>query len=113
MARVLPPGIDLSTLEKILDHLSDIVGSENVSRDASYGALEGFHGQTNYGDPYATMGKNSSNVVQVPQPSGAVRPGTVDEVQKIVRLANTYKLPLWTVSRGKNLGLVIFHPSTR
>ncbi|KAJ9144931.1 hypothetical protein NKR23_g5732 [Pleurostoma richardsiae] len=37
-------------------------------------------------------------------PVGGVRPSAVEEVQQIVKLANTYKVPLWTVSRGKNLG---------
>ncbi len=36
--------------------------------------------------------------------SAAVAPGTAEEVQAIVRLANQYKTPLWPVSRGKNLG---------
>ena len=37
-------------------------------------------------------------------PSGAVAPASVEEIQAIVRLANEYKVPLWPVSRGKNLG---------
>ncbi|OJJ80657.1 FAD-binding oxidoreductase, partial [Aspergillus glaucus CBS 516.65] len=37
-------------------------------------------------------------------PSGAVRPSKVEQVRQIVKLANVYKVPLWTVSRGKNLG---------
>ncbi|KAL1970557.1 hypothetical protein VTN77DRAFT_4201 [Rasamsonia byssochlamydoides] len=95
---VLPPNIAASTFEEILDRLSEIVGPDNVSRNASHGALQGPHGQNSYGDPYA-MEKS-----QVPKASGAVRPGNVGEVQQVVHLANMYKLPLWTVSRGKNLG---------
>lgn len=34
----------------------------------------------------------------------AVGPTTVEEIQKILAIANEYKLPLWAVSRGKNLG---------
>ncbi|KAF4769137.1 hypothetical protein HAV15_008464 [Penicillium sp. str.  len=34
----------------------------------------------------------------------AVRPTTVEEIKKILAIANEYKLPLWIVSRGKNLG---------
>jgi len=38
-------------------------------------------------------------------PAGAaVAPGSVEEVQAIVRLANEHKVPLWPVARGKNLG---------
>ena len=36
--------------------------------------------------------------------SAALAPGSVEEVQAIVRLANEYRTPLWPTSRGKNLG---------
>lgn len=36
--------------------------------------------------------------------SAAVAPGSAEEVQAIVKLANQFKTPLWPVSRGKNLG---------
>ncbi|HEX7759332.1 MAG TPA: FAD-binding oxidoreductase [Caulobacteraceae bacterium] len=36
--------------------------------------------------------------------SAAVAPGSAEEVQAVVRLANEHKVPLWPVSRGKNLG---------
>ncbi|MBB3926896.1 4-cresol dehydrogenase (hydroxylating) [Sphingobium jiangsuense] len=38
------------------------------------------------------------------QPLGAVAPATVEEVQAIIRIANEHKVPLWTISRGKNFG---------
>ncbi|MCP5143504.1 MAG: FAD-dependent oxidoreductase [Gammaproteobacteria bacterium] len=37
-------------------------------------------------------------------PAGAVAPLTAAQVQTIVRLANRFKVPLWTISRGKNFG---------
>jgi len=37
-------------------------------------------------------------------PGAAVAPGTVGEVQEIVRIANRHRVPLWTISRGKNFG---------
>ncbi|HSG35790.1 MAG TPA: FAD-dependent oxidoreductase, partial [Sphingomonadaceae bacterium] len=37
-------------------------------------------------------------------PVGAVAPESVEEVQTVVRIANQYLLPLWPISRGKNLG---------
>ncbi|KAH8594526.1 hypothetical protein B0O99DRAFT_513907 [Bisporella sp. PMI_857] len=98
MASVSPPGIDHATFQKILQEFSDIVGEDNVSRDASYGSLEGPHGQHTYGDPYVLQAEKGR------EPSAAIRPSVVSEVQAIVRVANRYKCPLWTVSRGKNLG---------
>ncbi|HTM95737.1 MAG TPA: FAD-dependent oxidoreductase, partial [Croceibacterium sp.] len=37
-------------------------------------------------------------------PAGAISPETVEEVQAAIRVANQYKLPVWPISRGKNLG---------
>src|SRR6202451_3515009 len=39
-----------------------------------------------------------------PIPSAAVAPDGVEQVQKVVKIANQYKIPLWTISTGKNLG---------
>src|SRR5215813_10270665 len=36
--------------------------------------------------------------------SAAVAPETVDQVQAIVRIANQYRIPLYPVSTGRNLG---------
>ena len=35
-------------------------------------------------------------------PGAVVSPSSVEEVQAVVRLANELRVPLWTVSRGKN-----------
>jgi len=37
-------------------------------------------------------------------PAGAVAPATVEEIQAILKVAGERKLPLWPISRGKNLG---------
>jgi (+)-pinoresinol hydroxylase len=39
-----------------------------------------------------------------PIPSAAVAPDGVEQVQAVVKIANRYKIPLWTISTGKNLG---------
>ncbi|MEO0032752.1 MAG: hypothetical protein RIS94_2510 [Pseudomonadota bacterium] len=38
------------------------------------------------------------------RPGAAVAPGSAEEVQEIVRIANRHRVPLWTISRGKNFG---------
>lgn len=45
-------------------------------------------------------------------PVGAVAPQTVEEVQEIVRIANTYRQPIWPVSTGKNMGYGMAAPAT-
>jgi len=36
--------------------------------------------------------------------SAAIVPDTVEQVQQVVKIANSYKIPLWTVSTGRNFG---------
>lgn len=83
-------------LHSFFDAVSAIIGEKNVSRTPQHGALQGTQGQDSYGDPFSARESHL--------PSGAVRPSEVEQVQDIVKLANVHKVPLWTVSRGKNLG---------
>ncbi|KAJ2897242.1 Vanillyl-alcohol oxidase [Zalerion maritima] len=83
-------------MDKFFDRASSIIGEDNVSRDPSTGALSGIQGKTSYGDPFPIDLER--------KPRGAVRPRSVEEVQAIVKVANELRVPLWTVSRGKNLG---------
>ncbi|GME37386.1 FAD-linked oxidase-like protein [Neofusicoccum parvum] len=96
--QILPPGTNSQTYADFFDKLSDIVGPENISRDASDGGLEGPDGEKCYGDPYP-LDNGTMHV-----PSGAVRPRQVEEIQAILQIAGKFKIPLWTISRGKNLG---------
>lgn len=36
----------------------------------------------------------------------SVRPGSLDELRQVLKIANQHGIPLWTFSRGKNLGYV-------
>lgn len=97
--------VDSQGLGSFFDEVARMLGEDNVSRTPIHGALEGFQGEKSYGDPFSTMGTHN--------PSGAVRPSAVEEVQEIMKLANKYNVSLWTVSRGKNLGYAandVSHP---
>ena len=94
--RILPPNTDEATLDAFFDTVSGHIGAENVSRDHTDGAPPDLQGQRSYADPFPLARDHT--------PSGAVRPEKVDEVQAILREANRFRIPLWTVSRGKNLG---------
>jgi FAD/FMN-containing dehydrogenase len=39
-------------------------------------------------------------------PSAAVRPKNVEELRGVMKISNEYSIPVWTFSRGKNLGYV-------
>ncbi|MCC3268759.1 FAD-binding oxidoreductase [Arthrobacter gengyunqii] len=70
-----------------LDRAAEIVGAENVIRP---------NAEAGYIDPYPL------NAGRGKWPG--VMPGCVEEVQELVRLAGELEVPLWTFSRGKNLG---------
>ena len=95
-ARVLPPNVTEATLETFFDTVASKIGASNVSRDHTTGAPKGLHGQYSYGDPFPLAHDHT--------PSGAIRPETTEEVQFVVKMAKRFRVPLWTVSRGKNLG---------
>jgi hypothetical protein len=96
--RVIPPGIDEIILNNAFDAVAQAIGEENVSRNHEYGGLEGPNGELWYGDHYEmrASGRNT--------PAGAFRPKTVEEIQDILKIANKFHIPLWVISRGKNLG---------
>jgi len=73
--------------ETFLDRAAGIVGEDNVVRVS---------GDAGYKDPYPLQSGRSK--------WPGLRPGSVEEVQALVRLANETGVPLWTFSRGKNLG---------
>ncbi|KAF4446556.1 FAD linked oxidase domain [Fusarium albosuccineum] len=89
----------LLPLRGFFSRASVIVGDGNVSRDPSWGAPEGLQGDHSYGDPFPL---DKPHI-----PMGAVRPATVGEVREVVKLANELRVPIWTVSRGKNLGVIL------
>ena len=48
-----------------------------------------------------------------PIPSLALAPKSTEEVQEIVKIANTFKIPLFPISTGKNLGYGSSAPQRR
>ncbi|KAF7547652.1 hypothetical protein G7Z17_g7580 [Cylindrodendrum hubeiense] len=94
--RVLPRGVTEATLHNFFEHVEGILGKANVSRDNTTGALEGLNGDHAYIDPFATGHVRTAN--------GAVRPNSPQQVSAVLKAANQFRIPLWTLSRGKNLG---------
>lgn len=86
----LPPDLSAGQFEAGLKAFQRIVGKDWVLADD----LD----RETYADVYAP-GPEEEHA-----PSAAVAPASVEEVQAIVRLANQHRIPLWPVSRGKNLG---------
>ena len=59
--------------------------------------VTGFSRLGEYGDPYGFAAPAGA-------PHAAVLPRTVEDVQSVLRIARQQSVPLWTVSRGRNLG---------
>jgi 4-cresol dehydrogenase (hydroxylating) len=82
-----PKGVDEKTFTRAMREFAAIVGERNVSLSPAELV------------PYA------HDVIMIPPiwPSAVVRPGSVAEVQRIVRVANRLRIPLWPLSTGKNI----------
>ncbi|KIW96286.1 uncharacterized protein Z519_03355 [Cladophialophora bantiana CBS 173.52] len=89
---ILPPSLDFTTWMSVLAEFRTILGNDGV--------LVGHEQRIRYVDPYA-----EEHDEQERRGSAAtLLPVTVEEIQAILRICNKHQIPLWTVSRGKNLG---------
>jgi 4-cresol dehydrogenase (hydroxylating) len=87
--RVLPPGLSESRLKAALRRFEAISGKAYVFAED----LD----RASYADKFAV--DDNRHI-----PLGAVAPASVEEIREIVRVAGEYRVPLWPISRGKNLG---------
>lgn len=87
-----PPNVAPETFAAALQEFANVVGSDWLyTEDEALGP---------YRDAYApTRGQDEDRWA-----SAAVAPRTVEEVQAVVRAANKYGIPLYTISTGKNFG---------
>jgi len=84
-----PPGVSASQFAQALKAFAGAIGAANV--------FSAEDDQLAYADQFAADQTTH-------QPSAAIAPSSVEEVQAIVRIANEYGVPLWPISRGKNFG---------
>ncbi|KMP05033.1 hypothetical protein DIZ76_015418 [Coccidioides immitis] len=89
---ILPPGVDAETWTGVLEEFKRILGDKGV--------LSGHEHRIRYIDPYA----EESDEQEKRGSSATLFPVTVEHIQAILKICNEHKIPLWTVSRGKNLG---------
>ena len=88
----LPPGVTSKDFADALKQLEGAVGKSWVFSSDEDVAL--------YRDAYSPFwGEPEERVA-----SAAVAPDGVEQVQKVVKIANTYKIPIYPISTGKNLG---------
>ena len=88
----LPKGVTRQALDQAVAEWRQAVGAEWVyTRDADV-AL--------YRDSYSPAWNQQDERLV----SAAVAPASAEEVQRVVRIANTHKIPIYPISTGKNLG---------
>ncbi|WEK45938.1 MAG: FAD-binding oxidoreductase [Candidatus Andeanibacterium colombiense] len=85
----LPPGFDAAKLQQAMRAFVAALGADKVFLEEQ--------DRLAYHDKFAIDDTHHL-------PLGAVAPTTVEEVQAVVKIANQYLLPIWPISRGKNLG---------
>lgn len=88
----LPPGVTSKDFSEAIQQFEEAVGKEWVFTTDEDVAL--------YRDAYSPFYGEPEELVA----SAAVAPDGVEQVQKVVKIANNFKIPIYPVSTGKNLG---------
>ncbi|KAI0839323.1 putative vanilly-alcohol oxidase [Hypoxylon sp. FL0890] len=88
---VLPPNVSREDFDSAIEQLIEALGKEAVFTG---------EGLKDYVDPYEIPEAGQERNV----PSAAVCPSSVPELQAILKVVNEHEVPVWTFSRGKNLG---------
>jgi FAD/FMN-containing dehydrogenase len=91
LEHVLPPGVSQGDFDQAIKGLVQTLGKANV-----------FTGEAirDYVDPYEVLEVSEGRKV----PSAAVTPTSLEALQAVLRIANRFSIPVWTFSRGKNIG---------
>lgn len=101
MALPLPPQVSAADFKQALEQFAQAVGSQWVFTSEEDVML--------YRDAYSPLWDDPDELI----PSAAVAPSTVEEVQAVVRIANRFKIPLFAISTGMNLGYGGSSPNLR
>jgi (+)-pinoresinol hydroxylase len=88
----IPPGVPAADFAKAIDEFRTAVGADWVFTADEDVAL--------YRDAYSILWNQPGEMVA----SAAVCPIEVEQVQAVMRVANRYKIPIYPISTGKNLG---------
>ena len=88
----LPQGVSARAFADAVKQFQDAVGKEWVFTSDEDVAL--------YRDAYSPFWGEKEEILA----SAAVAPNTVEEVSKVVRAANNFKIPIFPIATGRNLG---------
>ena len=85
---VLAEGVSAEAFSSAVGELRNIVGDNWVFSDEA--------GRRIYRDPFSPLPDEQF------MPSAAVSPASVEEIEKILKVANDHAIPVWTISTGRN-----------
>ena len=88
--QILPLNVDRKDFDKALDAFRKLLGEENVLVEDSKLT------------PYRKIMMSVDNAEHAP--SAVITASSVEEVQGVVKICNEYKIPVWTISTGRNFG---------
>ena len=95
----LPEGVSEKQFDKAIKDFRRILGNDNVLVEAEQLA------------PYTKIMMPVDQAKHTP--SAAITPDGVEQIQAILEVCNRYKVPVWPISTGKNLGYGSAAPATR
>ena len=96
---VLPPGVSAEDFTAALTEFAGILGADHVSADPLELA------------PYGKLMESGADDAH--RPSAVLRATTVPQIQQLVGVCNKYRIPVWTISTGRNFGYGSAAPATR
>ena len=88
---VLPPGVTQAAFDAAITKYKAAVGGDQVYLVDNL---------AEYIDPYELHEAEGNRKI----PSAAVRPKDIEELREVLKISNEAGIPVWTFSRGKNLG---------
>ena len=89
MATVLPEGVSAGDFDAAVKEMRAVVGNDWVHTDRETDLQA-------YVDPMSAVPRGHR------MPSAAVSAASVEEIRAVLKVANKYRLPLWTYGNGKN-----------
>lgn len=95
----LPKGVSEAQFTQAIEEFRTLLGDENVLVEAQQLA------------PYTKIMMPVDEAQHTP--SAAITPASVEEIQAILTVCRRYKVPVWPISTGRNLGYGSAAPATR
>lgn len=94
----LPQGVSKATFATAIKEYRSIVGEEHVIVDMERLA------------PYRRL--MIPEDIRLHEPCGSISPVTVEQIQAIIAVSNKYRIPIWSISTGRNFGYGEAAPAT-